>query len=269
MNEEETTTEEEVETEDQHQEDEIVENPAEETTASDDSDNSETDDTTEEQPEKPKRKSGVHKRINKLTREKYELQARIKELENSKPEPKADAPKAENFDSYEDYLSAKTRHEAQQAVNEQMENQKKEKAQQAEQNYQKALMESWEDKTEDARDKYDDYDEVVNNEDIQITPVMGMAIMETDQGADIAYYLGNNPDEADRISKLTPTRQQIEIGKLEVKVSQLNKKTVTPSKAPEPIKPVGNKNQAEKDPDSMTTDEWMEAERKRMAKKAG
>ena len=103
---------------------------------------------------------------------------------------------------------------------------------------------------------------------------MAQAVQASDAGPDIAYYLGSNPKEADRISRLSPILQAKEIGRLEAKIaSDVPVKRST--SAPAPISPVtartsGNPSYDTTDPRStktMTTSEWIEAERQRQTKK--
>lgn len=84
-------------------------------------------------------------------------------------------------------------------------------------------------------EKYDDFIEVVQGE-APITEVMRDAIFDTENQADIAYYLGKNPKEAARISRMSPQRQYIEIGKLDGR----DFTPVKPKKpsAPAPITPI-------------------------------
>ena len=103
---------------------------------------------------------------------------------------------------------------------------------------------------------------------------MAQAIQFSDIGPELAYHLGANPKEAERISKLQPILQAKEIGKLEAKLAADPpvKKT---SNAPSPISPVtarstGSPNFDTTDPrsiKSMSTSEWIEAERQRQIKK--
>ena len=101
---------------------------------------------------------------------------------------------------------------------------------------QEALVSSWEEKVSKAEDKYDDFDEVVG----ELKPVSPLiaAIMEADNAADLAYYLGKNPKEAQRIAALGVRAQIREVGKLEYKLLAEPKKPKEPSKAPAPITPV-------------------------------
>ena len=127
---------------------------------------------------------------------------------------------------------------------------------------------------QDARTKYDDFQQVAYNPALRITDVMAQAIQFSDQGPDVAYYLGQNPKEADRISRLTPLVQAKEIGKLEAKLASdpIVKKT---SSAPAPIAPVkapssGSPTYDTTDPRSMkmSTSDWIAADRKRQIKNA-
>ena len=69
---------------------------------------------------------------------------------------------------------------------------------------QQELLGSYHDKEEAARDKYEDFEQVAYNPKLPITDVMAQTIQASDNGPDIAYYLGTNPKEADRISRLQP-----------------------------------------------------------------
>ena len=136
------------------------------------------------------------------------------------------------------------------------------------------LLESYHDREEEARNKYDDFEQVAYNPSLPITTVMAQTIQSSDVGPDLAYYLGTNPKEADRISRLQPFMQAKEIGRIEAKLisSPPAKKTST---APAPISPVtarssGNPIYDTTDPRSsktMTDSQWIEAERARQVKK--
>ena len=139
---------------------------------------------------------------------------------------------------------------------------------------QSQVLESYQEREEAARDKYDDFEQVAYNPKLPVTTVMAEAIQYSDVGPDIAYFLGSNPKEAERISRLTPYAQAKEIGRLEAKLvdSPLVKKT---SSAPSPITPVtarttGSPAYDTTDPRStktMTTSQWIEAERQRQMRK--
>ena len=139
---------------------------------------------------------------------------------------------------------------------------------------QQELLGSYHDKEEAARDKYEDFEQVAYNPKLPITDVMAQTIQASDNGPDIAYYLGTNPKEAARIYALPPFLQAKEIGRLEAKIASepVTKQT---SRAPAPISPVtprngGSPNFDTTDPRSikaMSTTQWIEAERLRQMKK--
>jgi hypothetical protein len=65
-----------------------------------------------------------------------------------------------------------------------------------------------------ASDKYDDFDDVVRGDDMPFTPHVRDALLLVDNPADVAYRLGKNRAELERISKLHPLDQAREVNKL-------------------------------------------------------
>ena len=102
---------------------------------------------------------------------------------------------------------------------------------------------------------------------------MAAVIREAEKGPDIAYFLGSNPKEAERISRLSPFLQAKEIGRLEAKLLADPPVRKT-SSAPAPIRPIKPKAEAAPvydttDPrsiETMSTDDWIAAERARQRK---
>ncbi len=139
---------------------------------------------------------------------------------------------------------------------------------------QSAVLESYQEREEAARDKYDDFEQVAYNPKLPITNVMAETIQSSDIGPELAYYLGSNPKEADRISRMTPLGQAKEIGKIEAKLAAEPPVKRTTS-APAPISPVTARSSGAPaydttDPRSiktMTDSQWIEAERARQMKK--
>jgi hypothetical protein len=140
--------------------------------------------------------------------------------------------------------------------------------------HQSQVLESYQEREEAARDKYDDFEQVAYNPKLNITNVMAETIQSSDIGPELAYYLGSNPKDADRIARLTPYMQAKEIGKIEAKLASEPPMKKTTS-APAPISPVnartvGSPSHDTTDPRSiktMTTSQWIEAERARQMKK--
>jgi hypothetical protein len=170
-----------------------------------------------------------------------------------------DLPSQDQFESVDAYAEAKAL-----KLIEQREAQKQ----------QSEILEAYHDREEEARAKYDDFEQVAYNPNLKITSVMAQTIQASDAGPDVAYYLGANPKEADRISRLQPILQAKEIGKLEAKLAA-NPPVKKTSSAPEPFAPVtartvGSPTYDTTDPRSvktMTTSEWIAADRARQMKK--
>jgi hypothetical protein len=219
----------------------------------------------EAQPESPKSFSqeeldaAIGKR---LAREQRKWEREARQAEAPKPVP-VEHVTPEQFTTTEEYVEALTTSKAQQIVQQQ---------QFAKQ--QQELLGNYHEKEEDARGRYEDFEQVAYNPKLPITDVMAQTIQAADNGPDIAYYLGTNPKEADRIARLTPILQAKEIGRLEAKVAS-EPATKRTSSAPAPISPVtargGHSGSFDTtDPRSiktMTTSQWIDAERARQVKK--
>ena len=73
-------------------------------------------------------------------------------------------------------------------------------------------------------------------DELPLSGAMAAAITESDVAAQLMAFMATNPEEVDRIAKLSPIKQAVELGKLESKIQQPSKI----SKAPPPISPIGN-----------------------------
>jgi len=79
-----------------------------------------------------------------------------------------------------------------------------------------------------------DFDEVVTDE-VKISPTVGMQILNSDLGPQLAYHIARTPELADRLNRLGRDALSREIGKLEM---QLTLQPIKPvSKASPPIVP--------------------------------
>ena len=86
-------------------------------------------------------------------------------------------------------------------------------------------------------DKYEDFEEIVTSPDVRITQPMVEAMVDLEvegvRPCDIAFYLGENPAESQRVAGLSRAKQILEIEKIAQKLV----KPPEPTKAPDPIKP--------------------------------
>jgi hypothetical protein len=194
----------------------------------------------------------------KWEREQAQRQADVQQRQ----QPPADIV-PDQFETYEAYAEALAERKAQEIL-----------ARREAEQQQRALLETYHEREEAARDKYDDFEQVAYNPELPVTEAMARAIQASEIGPDVIYHLGSNPKEAARIARLDPILQAKEIGRIEARLSAEPpvKKT---SNAPAPIVPVTARSTATPqydttDPRStktMSTSEWIEAERLRQIKK--
>lgn len=253
--------------------------PSEETSAAAETAGTQQDETAEgEEPKPAKNKNtpvadriaSYQKRAKEAERIAEERQTRIAELEQKlnggKPEAaakpasaataegkpaKPEAPKLKDFDSYDAFHEATEKYLAslpdyyeqlsdwQQGQRDARRQQEAAAAKQRE--TATAVNKAWADRETQGREKYEDYDEIAHSKDLPISDGMAAAIMESELGHEIAYYLGSHPEEAKRIAKLPVASQIRELGKIEAKFStEASPATTKPavSKAPPPGKPV-------------------------------
>jgi hypothetical protein len=242
----------------------------------------ETVETNLEEPGKAKPKGG------KLNARFSELTAKIKTLETQlagakpgtgptetpkidapvvvAPDPKDPEPDAAKFGDYVEWQKAWNRWDRRQETR-----QEKAQAAAAEQhNAVKAKAESWQSRVSEAAAELADFAEVAQNPDLPVSQVMAEAITDSEIGPKILYHLGQNPEDAARIAKLSPVAQVREIGKIEAKLAvdtpeadeetpePLVKKPLAVSKAPAPHRPLAGAAavSASKQIDTMTQAEY-------------
>lgn len=136
-------------------------------------------------------------------------------------------------------------------------------------------LSAYEDRAEAAKAKYDDFEAVAYNQSLPVTDHMAATIQSSENGPEILYHLGQNPNEAARISRLQPLLQAREIGKLEATLAAAPpvKRTSTAPAPIDPLKPRSNGVTVHDTTDprsikSMSTSEWITAENARVRKNA-
>lgn len=242
--------------------------------------------STDETPQKPEKKAdgGFQRRINRLTADYREAQAkaqaaeaRAAELErklttpasagDNEPKP----PRLEDFRSYEEYERADRQFIADKATRDAekrfkaAESEREAKANreaqakrisEAKARFEKAadaVSEHYEDFADVMDDMWRGRIEVIRHNDA----VAQYLIEESERGPELAYHLANNQADADRIGKLSPLAQVRELVKLE---ASLPKPNATATKAPPPPKQVGSRGGSDtKDPAKMTIEEHRKA----------
>ena len=205
----------------------------------------------------------VGKRLAREQR-KWERDQAQRFAEQQARQPVAPPPAPDDFENAHQYAEALAEQRAQQLL-----------AQRENARQQAAILDSYKDREEEARDRYEDFEQVAYNPNLPVTDFMAQAIQASDIGPEVIYHLGSNPKEAQRIANLPPILQAKEIGRIEAKLAS-DPPTKRTSTAPAPLAPVTATRSSSgprydtTDPraiKSMSTSEWIEAERLRQIKK--
>ena len=111
----------------------------------------------------------------------------------------------------------------------------------------------------------DDYHITTRNQDLKLTGEMVAAAQSSEAGAEVLYYLGKNPEVADRLARMSPLQMARDMGKIEA-VKLVKKKAPSESKAPKPVpklKPTDSK--VEVSPANMTDTQFRKWRQKAIA----
>lgn len=231
-----------------------------------------TEDEDDEHKKQPPR--GVQKRLDEITKEKYEWKREAdywrematQRQQDGKVDGKASEvtseitntkPKSDNYDDYNDYLEALTDWKVDQRIAKEHEESKKVEVEREIQSQQAQVDKVFQESLKTAQSKHPDWVDTIKASPILFHPAAIGAMKESLDGAEVMYFLAKNPVEAERISQLSPMSQVREIGKIEVRL--------TPPKAPEPrritntgepVKTVSGAGVVERDPDKMSMDDY-------------
>jgi hypothetical protein len=241
---------------------------------------SEESEQTETTERKPKR-GGFQKKLERQSAQIAELQA---ELDRMRSGPKQDSssvsdgapvkPKADDFNTYAEYEDAKDDYyekladwKAEQKVSKAFESQNKRSQEQAQQKDLEDRITNYRKQVEDARKVHADFDEVINSYDGELTPHMQAALLDSEMGAEVSYYLAKHPEEAEKLEGMGLIQINKAIAKIEAKLEMKSQKSVVKtSNSPPPINPVTKgTTKSTKSPDEMDMDEynaWRDSQRR-------
>lgn len=241
---------------------------------------SESEENKGEPEQHGKKKGGFQRRIDRLGAENAELKARLAAVESKaggeKPAgaSKPTRPDLNDFDDYNKFKAAEDKYVEDLAAwtfeQKEQARQKAESERQAKEADAKRV-EAWSKRIDGARKQHDDFDEAMEDvEHIPVSPAMAQALQESEQGAELAYWLAKHPDEMERISKLSPIGAVREIGKLEAKLTApVPQQKPAVSKAPKPPATVQGGKTAERsvyDPD-ITPAEYQRIRREQLQRR--
>ena len=203
----------------------------------------------DEEVKKPPR--GVQKRLEELTRQREDAERRAERLLaiiESQKQPEAQAPSElvrpsrDDYSDpaqYEDAFMAYAVENAKLTAKKEVESMTRAAKEQAERNDMenrvRAAQESYAQRVKATKAKYADFSEVAESPDVQIPRDVAHAILAAEDGPELQYYLGKNPDEATRLMSLPVHLQLVELGKISTKLATPASKPAL-SNAPPPPK---------------------------------
>lgn len=176
------------------------------------------------------------------------LEARLKELE-AKVSPPAQAqaddlgeePKPEQFSDMYEYAKALAEYTADKKL---MERDKQEMARKAAAE-QEMKFKAWADRVNAAKTELPDFDDMVQSSDVRVSDPVRDAIIESEHGPRILYYLAENSEFAKKLGEMSVVSAVREIGKIEARFVRDAKESApevkavaVKSKAPAPITPL-------------------------------
>lgn len=226
-----------------------------ETDSSGESEQKEEDGNSDEEglkEEKQKPPKGVLKRINKLSKQKSEAERerdfwkqealKAKDGKETVEAPKHKEangrPKADDFETHEEFQEALTDWKVDQRLKERetKESEKKVKADFD------SKVDSYRKSVESIKEKFEDFDDVMESvDDIPMSIALQNLLLESDNGPELAYLLAKDPEEYERISKLSPLSAAREFGKFEARHASKAQKPIKTTKTPPPITTVGSR----------------------------
>ena len=187
------------------------------------------------------------------------LRERLDALEATTKQPQQTGePDRAKYDSDEAYLRAVIRHDAADAARNVVQTHDQQREQQGKQSASdEAISKSWNEREKTFAATTKDYDavatEFVESEMHAFSEPAKRAIVESEKGPELIYYLATHPDEADKFEGLSPYRQAALIGKLEDRITPPTRK---PSTAPTPPTPIAASRTSSKDPNAMSHEEY-------------
>jgi hypothetical protein len=183
----------------------------------------------------------VQKRIDKLTREKYELKGRLDALEQMYAQhnptgvlPANDGkPTRDTYPTDEAYVEALTDWKLEQRLPHKMQ-------EIAGQQQEAAIQQAFLQKEAAVKKDYADYDSVIaESADIRIPAEIVPCIITSEYGPGIRYYLAKNPEVAQALNHVPPYIAIKEIGRIEAALAvQQHTRSPQQTKTPPPIAPV-------------------------------
>ena len=217
-----------------------------------------SDESKDDAKDKPKKKGGFQRRIDKLNARysaaqqevEYWRQLALKQtgagepkkepVESKQPAVADGKPNPDHFDTHAEYVEALADWKTEQKLKERDQKLEKTKLEIEQANTLKAHS----DRVKSFAEKTDDFADVLESvDDIPVSTAVQEIIISSENGPELMYELAKNRDEYARICKLPPLAAARELGRIESRIaskaSESKPETKKLTKAPKPIGPVG------------------------------
>ena len=219
------------------------------------------DATATEEPKEKKPNPKLERRFSEITKQREAardearrereareaMETRLKELE-AKVNPPAqqpddelgEEPRPEQFSDMYEYAKALAEYTADKKL---MERDREEAARKAAVE-QEAKFQAWADRVNAAKNDLPDFDDMVQSSDVRVSDPVRDAIIESEHGPKILYYLAENTEFAKKLGDMSVVSAVRAIGKIEARFDKDSstepaaKPVVGKSKAPAPINPL-------------------------------
>jgi len=237
------------------------------------------DDTTADT-DKPKKRDGYQKSIDRVTRQredaKRENEALKRENEelrkksNTEDKVEKKEPVEDDFETYDKYLDAldefdkQDDHSDKKTTDDNKDTESKVEDELTDS--QKTALAITQERVSSA-EKPEDFDAVALNPELPVTGEMLEALSECDDPAKVMYHLGQNKDLAAQIAGKTPVQQMREIAKLDLTITSKPKKPTKITNAPDAITPVSGTDSQKKPESEMSFAEFEANDRARNSKR--
>lgn len=229
-------------------------------------------DQTQEQVEQPKKTFSqeevdalIQKRLTKEARRSERLMAqKLAEMEAKLKQPEKPEPKREDFADDEAHQRAKLQH----LIQTEAEKLAAQRVQETltKQQQQSAVQKFWE-RADEVADRFPDFQAAVTDPALPLSPAMADFAFESEVGPELVYHLSKNRGKATAIAQMGPIQAARALMTLESELKA--KPKAQPSRAPDPINPVGNRGSASRSAmpsDDDDIDTWRQKELDRMRK---
>lgn len=220
-----------------------------------DSDSDSQDESQEGTDDKPKRKSGWQRKIDKLTKRNAELARAYEALQSQalqkrqseqaddvvQAKPHAEGrPASDNFQTHEEYMEALSDWKVEQKLKERDTREQSAKA--------KAAAEARENEVREQAQEFakthPDFEAVIKDvDDIEMSLTVRESLLKSKNAPELMYELAKDPEEFERICSLPALDAAEAIGEIKARIKSAGTKqdAIKTTKAPRPLSPVSTK----------------------------